>query len=108
MFLLDGIDVITKLFFPAIYRTYTDMLFDEYLAQGDEERRRGFKISPYMDRNDTDKVKWAMNFVDFIGVPLFAALAKAFPSLAFTVDNMKENRDFWAMQRRASVQVYFA
>lgn len=77
----------------------SDLLFDEYLRQGDEERRLGMPISPYMDRNDTDQVKMSLNFVDFIGIPLFSTLVAAFPELHVCLETLKDNRKWWDARR---------
>eukprot|EP01105_Mastigella_eilhardi_P014244 TRINITY_DN3249_c0_g1_i2.p1 TRINITY_DN3249_c0_g1~~TRINITY_DN3249_c0_g1_i2.p1 ORF type:complete len:839 (-),score=229.53 TRINITY_DN3249_c0_g1_i2:1038-3554(-) len=50
-----------------VSRVWSDLLFEEYLQQGDEEKRLGLPVSPYMDRDHTDQVKMSINFVDFIG-----------------------------------------
>jgi hypothetical protein len=65
----------------SVSRVWCDLLFDEYLKQGDEEKRCGLPVSPYMDRNDTDQVKMSVNFIDFIGLPLFNAIAAVFTEL---------------------------
>eukprot|EP00727_Mastigamoeba_balamuthi_P009964 m51a1_g5590 putative camp phosphodiesterase (857) ;mRNA; f:646363-649551 len=78
-----------------VSRVWSDMLFEEYLRQGDEEKRLGLPVSPYMDRNDTDQVKMSLNFVDFIGLPLFNSLARVFREMQICVDRLKSNRKFW-------------
>ncbi|KAK6054212.1 hypothetical protein COOONC_08283 [Cooperia oncophora] len=36
----------------ALHRQWTDRICEEFYEQGDEERRRGMPITPYMDRDD--------------------------------------------------------
>jgi len=82
-----------------ISRIWSDLLFEEYLQQGDEEKKNGLPVSPYMDRNSTDQIRMSINFVDFIGLPLFGAISKAFPEIKFFMDRLKENRAFWAERK---------
>jgi len=89
-----------------IYRIWCDVLFEEYLQQGDEEKKNGLPVSPYMDRDSTDQVRMSINFVDFIGLPLFGAIAKAFPDVKFFMERLKENRAFWAEKRGQKVFIY--
>eukprot|EP01105_Mastigella_eilhardi_P014246 TRINITY_DN3249_c0_g1_i4.p2 TRINITY_DN3249_c0_g1~~TRINITY_DN3249_c0_g1_i4.p2 ORF type:complete len:176 (-),score=54.58 TRINITY_DN3249_c0_g1_i4:810-1337(-) len=82
-----------------VSRVWSDLLFEEYLQQGDEEKRLGLPVSPYMDRDHTDQVKMSINFVDFIGLPLFTALAREFVELTQSVENLKGNRKWWETRR---------
>lgn len=81
---------------------WSNMLLDEYLRQGDEEKAAGLPVSPYMDRNDTDQVKMSINFITFIGLPLFNALAKAFPEIQCCIEKLHENKKWWEDRRAAA------
>lgn len=64
--------------------------------EGDVEKARGIPVSPYMDRDDSDQVKLTLNFIDFIVLPLYKKLAKAFPQIDICVENIQKNRNYWA------------
>lgn len=55
MFHLADISNPTKPF--AICRQWTDLLFDEFFRQGDLEKRKGFTVSMFMDRVETNIAK---------------------------------------------------
>lgn len=46
-----------------ISKKWADLVFEEFLRQGDMERERDMPISPYMDRNNTDQIRMTINFI---------------------------------------------
>eukprot|EP01107_Rhizomastix_libera_P018616 TRINITY_DN982_c0_g1_i1.p1 TRINITY_DN982_c0_g1~~TRINITY_DN982_c0_g1_i1.p1 ORF type:complete len:695 (-),score=239.68 TRINITY_DN982_c0_g1_i1:155-2209(-) len=78
-----------------ISKRWSDLVFDEFLVQGDQEKKLGIPVSPFMDRNNTDEAKLNTNFATFMVKPLFVALAKFIPVLSPLVDNMAENATKW-------------
>jgi hypothetical protein len=54
-----------------VSKTWADRVLEEFLAQGDQERRLGFRVSPNMDRETISQAQMSLNFIDFIVAPLF-------------------------------------
>eukprot|EP01105_Mastigella_eilhardi_P020492 TRINITY_DN4888_c0_g1_i1.p1 TRINITY_DN4888_c0_g1~~TRINITY_DN4888_c0_g1_i1.p1 ORF type:complete len:439 (-),score=131.49 TRINITY_DN4888_c0_g1_i1:46-1362(-) len=77
-------------------KKWADLVFEEFLNQGDLEKKHGLPVSPYMDRNNTDQVKLSINFLNYMVKPLFSSLAK-FSRAAFEqlVVNMTNNQAEW-------------
>jgi cAMP-specific phosphodiesterase 4 len=69
-------------------------------VQGDKEREAGCEISPYMDRNDTDQAKMSINFLDFVVLPLYKALAAQFQEMKPCMENLTLNRDYWLSKQK--------
>lgn len=87
-------------------KLWSDRVFEEFLNQGDVERENGLPISPYMDRNNSDRVKMTVNFIgsiflffllasDFLVMPLFAALKKFDAGTEEFLNNIHKNRAKW-------------
>ena len=47
----------------TVAKRWSDMVFEEFLNQGDSERENGLQISPYMDRFNTSQVKMSIGFI---------------------------------------------
>ena len=54
-----------------VCQKWTDLLFNEFFAQGDDERKRGIPISMMMDRTTVNVAKSQKNFIDFLILPAF-------------------------------------
>lgn len=85
-----------------VAKCWSDAVFEEFLAQGDLEKKNGIPISPYMDRNNTCQPKLSLNFLNFMVKPLFNALARFFPALSDLVRNMQDNVHEWETRMPAS------
>jgi len=55
----------------AIHQRWSSAVIDEFFKQGDQERKLGFEISPFMDRQAASLGKCQTGFFDFIAKPLF-------------------------------------
>uniref|UniRef100_A0A1I7VQB4 Phosphodiesterase n=1 Tax=Loa loa TaxID=7209 RepID=A0A1I7VQB4_LOALO len=85
-----------------LHRQWTDRICEEFYAQGDEEKRRGMAVSPYMDRNDPAVAKLQDSFISHIVNPLAVALNEAgllpiLPGLEEPelIINLKHNHQKW-------------
>jgi 3'5'-cyclic nucleotide phosphodiesterase family protein len=67
----------------------------EMWVQGDVERKRDLKISPYCDRDEPQTARMSLNFVDFVVVPLYETLARLLPSVRDAIDRLVKNRVMW-------------
>uniref|UniRef100_A0A914XF59 PDEase domain-containing protein n=1 Tax=Plectus sambesii TaxID=2011161 RepID=A0A914XF59_9BILA len=60
-----------------LHRQWTDRICAEFYAQGDEEKRLGMSVSPYMDRNEPQVAKLQDSFIAHIVSPLTLAMNEA-------------------------------
>jgi hypothetical protein len=81
---------------PINVRKWSDLVFTEFLNQGDKEKELGIPVSPFYDRNNTDQVRLSLNFIDFMVGPLFVSLAKTFNEFEFSSTCVKLAREYWA------------
>eukprot|EP00761_Pharyngomonas_kirbyi_P014183 gb/GECH01014213.1/.p1 GENE.gb/GECH01014213.1/~~gb/GECH01014213.1/.p1 ORF type:complete len:639 (+),score=144.73 gb/GECH01014213.1/:1-1917(+) len=79
----------------AMYDKWTDRVMEEFYLQGDEERKLGLTISPFMDRENPTKGKCQLGFIDFIAKPLFENLCEFDERFQTTLDNINLNRQMW-------------
>ena len=78
-----------------ISRQWSDLVVQEFFAQGDREKEEGLPVSANMDRHTTMQDELSINFNDFIVAPYFMSMTSVLPSL-HTVDIiMHENRNKW-------------
>ncbi|KAL3994296.1 3'5'-cyclic nucleotide phosphodiesterase family protein [Acanthocheilonema viteae] len=85
-----------------LHRQWTDRICEEFYGQGDEEKRRGMAVSPYMDRDDPAVAKLQDSFISHIVSPLAVALNEAgllpiLPGLEEPelIINLKHNHQKW-------------
>ncbi|VDM20884.1 unnamed protein product [Wuchereria bancrofti] len=85
-----------------LHRQWTDRICEEFYGQGDEEKRRGMAVSPYMDRDDPAVAKLQDSFISHIVNPLAVALNEAgllpiLPGLEEPelIINLKHNHQKW-------------
>jgi hypothetical protein len=72
------------------------LLEEEFFAQGDQEATCGMlEISFLMDRNKPGASDTQVGFFDFVVLPLFRALAAAFPSTQPIMTGVEANYENW-------------
>ncbi|XGW10667.1 hypothetical protein V3C99_012290 [Haemonchus contortus] len=89
----------------SLHRQWTDRICEEFYEQGDEERRRGMPITPYMDREDAQVAKLQDSFIAHVVSPLALAMNEAglLPILPGLVEpemiiNLKHNHQKWLQE----------
>lgn len=60
-------------------------------GQGDEEKKRGLPVAPFMDRELTNVFKMTYSFIDYAARPLFTALMGLFPPVQEWLHQMELN-----------------
>jgi hypothetical protein len=60
-----------------LHLAWTQRITGEFFLQGDEEKRRGLSVSPFMDRETTVIAKSQTGFIEFLVLPLFELWANA-------------------------------
>lgn len=84
-----------------IYKYWTNAIMGEFYAQGDEERERGMKCSPFMDKLEPSLIKCQMGFMDFIVAPLFQQFTNFVESkcpgksIREAMENLTANKAIW-------------
>lgn len=80
----------------AVASKWAENILTEFFAQGDLEKSKGHDISPMCDRTQTCLYQTQKNFIDFIVLPFYRAMAKIFPDVDHVVDRILKTREFWA------------
>ncbi|VDM45318.1 unnamed protein product [Toxocara canis] len=91
-----------------LHRQWTDRICEEFYEQGDEEKRRGMAVSPYMDRDEPAVAKLQDSFIAHIVSPLAVALNEVgllpiLPGLEEPelIINLKHNHQKWLRELEA-------
>jgi len=71
---------------------WSNFVSDEFFAQGDEEKRRGLNVAPFMDRTKSTAAKNTANFIDFLALPLFKAVVSFIPLSTESITLLSHNR----------------
>ena len=73
-----------------IYFNWAKLIVEEFYSQGDKEKELGLKCS--CDRTKVTIYKNQLGFIDFIELPFFSLVIKAFPKLDYLLVNLNENK----------------
>jgi hypothetical protein len=102
--ILHAADISNPLKPWSISKKWSDLVVEEFFAQGDREKREGLSVSMNMDRNTTSQDEISLNFADFIVAPFFLSLMRALPKLSKACRILESNRDMWDNVLRKRVQ----
>ena len=83
----------TKLF--DISLQWVELLSNEFWLQGDKEKSLNLPVSFLCERINADIPSSQVGFIKGFIIPTFDVLVQMFPSLAYTVDNAKNNLEQW-------------
>ena len=83
-----------------ISKRWSDLVVQEFFAQGDRERQEGLPVSANMDRDTTEQAALSVNFCDFIVAPFFVMLSSALPPMKLAVEVLATNRGIWQSRRK--------
>lgn len=78
-----------------VSKRWSDLVIQEFFAQGDREKEEGLPVSANMDRATTVQDELSINFNDFIVAPYFMAVTNILPKLHTVCAITLENRDKW-------------
>ncbi|KAI8912553.1 hypothetical protein EDD86DRAFT_201692 [Gorgonomyces haynaldii] len=78
-----------------LYDPWVRLIMEEFVRQGDMEKKLGIPVSPYMDRDNMNVASCQIGFIDYVVMPLFDAFDKylAIPSITKT---LQRNREYWS------------
>jgi len=84
-----------------LHKKWTVRITEEFLTQGDDERRRGLQLSPFMDRTTAKLPQSQVGFFDFLVSPMLTIWSKFLdleePSCPL-LPQFKINYDHWKSQ----------
>ncbi|KAK9822894.1 hypothetical protein WJX74_001716 [Apatococcus lobatus] len=79
-----------------VHKRWVNDLTEEFFQQGDQERARGMKVSPLMDRNETAGLtKSQVGFFEIVAMPLFRGYVEFVPAAQPMLDGVKANYQYW-------------
>jgi len=85
----------------AIQKRVAMVIYDEFFAQGDEEKARGETPIPMMDRTLANIPDLQLGFIDHIAMPTYAAASDFIPALSPLLEGVRNNRMHWEAEARA-------
>eukprot|EP01089_Gocevia_fonbrunei_P023072 TRINITY_DN9572_c0_g1_i1.p1 TRINITY_DN9572_c0_g1~~TRINITY_DN9572_c0_g1_i1.p1 ORF type:complete len:488 (-),score=94.96 TRINITY_DN9572_c0_g1_i1:5-1468(-) len=88
-----------------VARYWSELVQEEFFQQGDVERQKGLKISPFMDREDPNLPKMSVGFIDFFVRPLFSQLQKVLPESDECLLRVADTRNGWVEALEAQIKV---
>eukprot|EP00899_Mesostigma_viride_P013194 jgi/Mesvir1/21876/Mv04251-RA.1 len=75
---------------------WVDAVMQEFFRQGEEEKRRGLPVSPFMDKASCNLPKAQVGFFSFIGMPLLQTAASFSPGTFQPLLNQAtKNMEYW-------------
>ncbi|RUP44743.1 hypothetical protein BC936DRAFT_149057 [Jimgerdemannia flammicorona] len=80
-------------------KRWSDLVVQEFWRQGDTEKREGLRISPGMDREDSNQPQISLKFGDFVVKPYFDAFADFLPNASVYLEALAANRIEWEAMR---------
>lgn len=91
----------------VLHEKWTHRVAEEFYRQGDEERKRGLAISPFMDRQKANLPQSQIGFLEYLVMPLFTAWTKFLELDDDTgpiMVQLRGNRDYWKSQLDDAVE----
>lgn len=79
----------------AISKKWSDLVTEEFFAQGDIEKRQNLPVSMNCDRLTTNQDELSINFTDFIVAPFFFSVTKLLPKTLVACKHLETNRHTW-------------
>jgi len=74
---------------------WVNRIEEEFFAQGDKEKELSMEPSFLMDRNKPGVTKTQVGFFDFVALPLYRTLTKAFPFANPMLSGVEANYQRW-------------
>ncbi|GFH22778.1 3'5'-cyclic nucleotide phosphodiesterase [Haematococcus lacustris] len=86
---------------PEVHRRWVLLLEEELFRQGDREAASGLPVSALMDRSKAGITKSQTGFLNIVALPLFKAMAKAFPAMEPLLAGVQVNYEAWRLEEEA-------
>ncbi|KAI8980443.1 hypothetical protein BDB01DRAFT_851730 [Pilobolus umbonatus] len=81
---------------------WSQVLIDEFTAQGDLERELGMDVQPMNDRNKIELEEFQIGFIQFVVSGLFKSISEYMQELSFTVDQIEMNLSIWQERKESA------
>jgi hypothetical protein len=85
-----------------LHLAWTQRITGEFFLQGDEEKRRGLSVSPFMDRETTVIAKSQTGFIEFLVLPLYELWANQFEPARECLTLVRANLAHWQKEAAAA------
>ena len=88
----------------AIYKSWIDLLFEEFYAMGDKMRKKGLPVAAAFDRenHETPPAKAQQGFINYFVHPLFDAYSDLYPNTKMVVRSLDKNKEYLKFWEEAS------
>ena len=83
-----------------LHKVWSDRICEEFFQQGDEEKKLGLTISPFMNRLTPQTAKNQVGFFDYIVLPLYNSMTDVYSSLEIIRGKVKSNYDIWKVMEK--------
>lgn len=77
-----------------LYEPWCKLIMEEFVRQGDMEKKLGLPVSPYMDRDNMNVPSCQLGFMDYVVMPLFDSFDR-YIQIPDIVKNLQKNREHW-------------
>jgi cAMP-specific phosphodiesterase 4 len=74
---------------------WADMVTQEFFAQGDLEKSKGYPVSPMCDRQGTLLPETQVKFIEFIVAPYYNLIERIFPEFSCLTQRIDQNKQHW-------------
>ena len=75
-------------------KEWAKRVFDEFLLQGDLEKKLGIPVTPHMDRNTSRLPRLQNNFLQFVAIPMWKAFNE-FTPIPQIIKTLDVNHNYW-------------
>merc|ERR1712227_90469 len=78
----------------SVHKKWTNLINEEFFAQGRREKQLGLPISPLCDESNFHLAKSQQGFITFLAKPTFAHFANVADG-ALWIANLEKNLEMW-------------
>jgi high affinity cGMP-specific 3',5'-cyclic phosphodiesterase 9 len=82
----------------ALSQRWVPLVLEEFFAQGDVEKQRGFPVGFTNDRDKVTGASSQIGFIKFLCLPLYGSMVRVAPSFQACIDNLNANLNAWQRQ----------
>jgi 3'5'-cyclic nucleotide phosphodiesterase len=86
----------------SICLPWTRLIMEEFMNQGDMEKKLNIPVSPYMDRDTPNVPSCQTGFIDYVVQPLFVSL-DSYQPIPNILARLAKNREYWGSLRLQGV-----
>ncbi|KAI7858141.1 hypothetical protein BDC45DRAFT_434195 [Circinella umbellata] len=79
---------------------WAELLAQEFMCQGDLERKLGMPVQPMNDRDKMVLEDMQIGFIRFVAASLFESVSNVTHEMTFTVESMQQNLKLWETRKK--------